>query len=978
MYFCFKSKLSNYFLKIPLIKYYWILCLLLYCTLVNAQQPYALQLNNQSGLPSNTVFNIHQDKKGFMWLATGEGLFRYDGFEYQSYKSVKQTSTAGSEIKEDKYGRIWYENFDGFIYYVENDSLKHFSQNAPIGYVSYGITDKNLFVVQKKGIDVFELKNLSLVKTIPIPIEEAEYGTTKGSDFYFIADNILYKIDHSFQLSKTDFFKDKNLRVKYIYPYKDRLYVASKFNETKQLYFFDAKLNFQKTIPIPEMEYIQGSNVIDDIIWMHSSKGVFAYTENGKSLFKNGLFNGNSSSEIVKDHHGNYWFSSTNNGIYIVPELQDKIYPMTPFHPLKMVQIGNGYLIGTKKGEVVHLDSDFGTKKILHSIPENLPTYYVYHDSIGKNTFFSDNGFSLVSDENYSKAKNYKIALKEIVRIDEKYYGFSASGFSGLLLNPKADKNKPSVWDAVFAQNQDEEIPDIARIKKGIRAKSIDYNQVEQKLVFAANIGLFVISPTNQKEIKQNNQSFYADRVAFFGKDIFALNTKGTLYKITNENTFENLNQKWKILDSDIRKIKKSDNQLLIMGSEFTYIYDFQNEKIEKINFDIKGNRVNDILIKGNRIMILTDDGVLKLSLDAHRKNREVLFRINSFLVNNQARNWNDFVKLNYNENTIGIYFSILEFVEKTTPFYYRINNGEWILVNSETRSIQFPSLSSGVYLLEFKVGEDISNQKIHFEINNPFWATWWFFLICFLVVSFLVYAYFKWQSKLMKNQIRLLNEKVILEKNLSKSTLASIKSQMNPHFFYNALNTIQAYIFTNDKQKANTYLAKFSKLTRIVLEMSEKETVSLSEEIEALSLYLELEKMRFTESFQYSISVKNVPDKESVELPPMLIQPYVENAIKHGLLHREGEKKLQIDFERKDNLLLVSIDDNGIGRKRSEELNKIKKEKHQSFASQANGKRLEILNKGIASKMAVTIIDKQTADGIASGTTVLLFIPVG
>lgn len=964
-------------MKIPSLKYHWILYLLLYCTLVNAQQPYALQLNNQNGLPSNTVFNIHQDKIGFMWLATSEGLFRYDGFEYQPYKSMKQTSTAGSDVKEDKYGRIWYENFDGFIYYVENDSLKHFSQNAPIGYVSYGITDDNLFVVQKKGIDVFELKTLSFVKTVPIPIEEAEYATTKGSDFYFIADAVLYKINHAFHLSKTDFFKDKNLKVKYIYPYKDKLYVVSKFNESKQLYFFDTDLNFQQAINIPEIEYIQGSNVIDDTIWIHSSKGVFAYTENGKSLFANGLFNSNSSSETLKDLHGNYWFSSTNNGIYIVPELQDKIYPVHPFHPLKIIPIGDNYVVGTKKGEVVLFDQNFTTKKTLHSISENLPTYYVYHDSISKNTFFSDNGFSIVSDENYSKAKNYKIALKEVVRVDDKYYAFSASGFSGLLLNPKTDKKKTSIWDALFTENQDSEIPDMARIKRGIRAKSVDYNQTEQKLVFAANIGLFVVSPTKQKEIKQNNLPFYADKIAAFGNTIFALNTKGTLYKITNEDTFENLNKKWNIRDSEIRRVKKSGNQLLITGSEFIYIYDFQSEKIEKIDFNIKGNRINDILKKENHIIIVTDEGILKLSLDAQRKKKDILFRINSFLVNNQANNWTNFVKLNYDENNIRIHFSILEFVEKATPFYYRINNGEWILVNNETRSIQFPSLSPGVYLLDFKIGETVSNQKIYFEINNPFWATWWFYLICFLVVSFLVYAYFKWQSKLMQNQIRLLNEKVILEKNLSKSTLASIKSQMNPHFFYNALNTIQAYIFTNDKQKANTYLAKFSKLTRIVLEMSEKETISLNEEIEALSLYLELEKMRFTENFQYSILVKNIPDKESIEFPPMLIQPYVENAIKHGLLHRESEKILTINFEKKDNLLLVAIDDNGIGRKRSEELNKIKKEKHQSFASQANEKRLEILNKGIANKMAVTITDKQTANGIASGTTILLSIPI-
>ena len=201
----------------------------------------------------------------------------------------------------------------------------------------------------------------------------------------------------------------------------------------------------------------------------------------------------------------------------------------------------------------------------------------------------------------------------------------------------------------------------------------------------------------------------------------------------------------------------------------------------------------------------------------------------------------------------------------------------------------------------------------------------------------------------------------------------------MNPHFFYNALNTIQAYIFTNEKQKANAYLAKFSKLTRNVLEMSEKETISLNEEIEALKLYLELEKMRFSDQFNFDIVLENSLDKENIEFPPMLIQPYVENAIKHGLLHKKGEKELMITFRKEQNLLIVLIDDNGIGRKRSKELNRIKSEKHQSFSSDANEKRLEILNKNAKSKAEIVLkfIDKQDINGVAIGTTVILSIPL-
>lgn len=225
---------------------------------------------------------------------------------------------------------------------------------------------------------------------------------------------------------------------------------------------------------------------------------------------------------------------------------------------------------------------------------------------------------------------------------------------------------------------------------------------------------------------------------------------------------------------------------------------------------------------------------------------------------------------------------------------------------------------------------------------------------------------------------MKLFREKIELEKTLSKSMLASIKSQMNPHFFYNALNTIQAYIFTNDKFKANAYLSKFSKLTRMILEMSEKETISLDEEITALRLYIDLEKMRFTDSFSYEIIVQNIIDYNRISLPPMLIQPFVENAIKHGLLPKEDDKKLLITFYLSDQKLVVEINDNGIGRKKAEELKQKQNEKHQSFSTKANEKRLELLNKGNINKIGLQYIDKINPETNESlGTTVLLYIPL-
>ena len=199
----------------------------------------------------------------------------------------------------------------------------------------------------------------------------------------------------------------------------------------------------------------------------------------------------------------------------------------------------------------------------------------------------------------------------------------------------------------------------------------------------------------------------------------------------------------------------------------------------------------------------------------------------------------------------------------------------------------------------------------------------------------------------------------------------------MNPHFFYNARNTIQAYIFTNDKRNASVYLGKFSKLTRMILEMSEQELIPLQEEIQALTLYLELEKMRFDDDFDFELKVDYSVDVDMIKIPSMLIQPYAENAIKHGLLHRKGQKNLLLEMKMEGKYLVVTIDDNGIGRAKSEEMKVHKKEKHSSFSTRANEQRLEILNRNKSQKVVVEIEDKLDENKNALGTKVRLFIPL-
>jgi ligand-binding sensor domain-containing protein len=166
------------------------------------QEPYPVWLTEQQGLPSNTVYQVFHDAKGFTWLATEEGLCRYDGNAFKKYYNNNQTSVSGSDIKQDKLGRIWYQNFDGYCYYVENDSLKSLNQNQPLNYNPTGISNKYIFVLQKQGIDVFDIENLKLIKTVILPkgFINLQHSLYANGLFYFIENYNLYTIGDDLNL----------------------------------------------------------------------------------------------------------------------------------------------------------------------------------------------------------------------------------------------------------------------------------------------------------------------------------------------------------------------------------------------------------------------------------------------------------------------------------------------------------------------------------------------------------------------------------------------------------------------------------------------------------------------------------------------------------------------------------------------------------------------------------------------------------
>jgi hypothetical protein len=247
---------------------------------------------------------------------------------------------------------------------------------------------------------------------------------------------------------------------------------------------------------------------------------------------------------------------------------------------------------------------------------------------------------------------------------------------------------------------------------------------------------------------------------------------------------------------------------------------------------------------------------------------------------------------------------------------------------------------------------------------------------LLFLALIFIYQIQLKKRAELSEAKLSESENRLQLERKLNDAEMKALRSQMNPHFLFNAFNSIQEFIILNDRELASDYLGKFADLMRLYLDQSKEKLISLENEISTTSLYLELEKIRFEETLTCEIKVAKDIDTTMKELPPMLIQPFIENSLKHGLFHKKENRQLKVNFTLENQTLICTIADNGIGRKQSAILNANRLKKHKSFATSATQNRIELLNVGRSEDITLHIFDLIDDKGKALGTRVEIKIP--
>lgn len=255
-------------------------------------------------------------------------------------------------------------------------------------------------------------------------------------------------------------------------------------------------------------------------------------------------------------------------------------------------------------------------------------------------------------------------------------------------------------------------------------------------------------------------------------------------------------------------------------------------------------------------------------------------------------------------------------------------------------------------------------------------WGPW---LIVVIVLSILlaIFGLYRYQMNQFKAREQL---KTAFEKKLAHVEMSALLAQMNPHFLFNSLNSIESYIVSNQTKAAAQYLNNFSRLMRLILQHSRSNYISLKEEINALELYLEMEHIRFKDKFQYGIYIARDLDTNTIDIPPMLIQPYVENAIWHGLMHKPDRSNgmLVLEISRKANFLYCVIEDNGIGREKAQAIvAKKTTPRKRSMGMAITKDRMKIMSQLYNFNTEVKVTDLYCKNGEARGTRVELFIPL-
>lgn len=1007
---------------------------------IYAQEPKYINYNTDHGLPSNEVYHVMQDSKGFIWLGTDNGVSRFNGYKFENYGIEDGLINKNVHaIYEDYMGRIWFVHSNNKLTYFFNDTIFQYKYNQ--------ILPQNPYIERSNRFGNIYIDNISIDSSDNLLV-----NYTQGSIIIKnngIIEHILFERDTNiyFELSYDSSFANNITRSNDF----DTLTPINK--ELKVLRYegklFNIILRPKRTIPKVNLKIVNekhifsnGESIFDfsnsKLISLNSPNkgGVITMEQDGKDLwvsyhidlgarcYKNAniqnpplkhFVRDKTVTMICRDKENGLWFSTLEDGIYYIANEEilsfnngiiGEVYAASNFaikdHKLYFLNDNNhGQLL--EKGKLKpFLKSQNLFDSHIASIGDNI--WVFSRDAIYK--LDKNNGLQIINRKKNIYLDKYTssgIAVTTVHQISKSIFMLgNASGMSVINL----DFNDNPTYSAFF-------------FPKLLKNKINDFESFKDTVVLAAtHKGLYLIIPdTNNiidskiKCLNYKNKEFetridiivYCDHnkmywMATKNKGIMVWNPQNdSVYKVSKQNG---------LADNSVTALFCKDSIIWAatrFGLNKVVIKDTANFSYEICTYTKKhgllSNQINDIAVIDSTVYVGTNKGLCFFNYHVIEKNEvPPPVYISKLKINEEDTTVRKTYVLNYLQNNISIQFVGIAYkAQKDILYKFRLSGSDTSWSYTKNTEVRFPQLPSGSYNFEvYAQNEDRvwSNEPatISFEIRPPYWKTWWFRSIIVLVFLSFIWILFLLRMKEIKkrNLLRLEEERkrnkiekeaekkrIELEQNLSQTQQKLVTQQLNPHFLFNTMTSIQSMIFKNQKMEAVNLLSRFARLMRQGLEYSRIEYATISECIEFFKNYIALKSINLEENIDVRIVIDEQVNAEDTLVPPMMIQPFIENAIIHGLSPKGKDMILSIKFFTKGGKIECIVEDNGIGMQESQKLKSSKDIHHKSFGVKIINETLDLMNKLHNEDFSIRYEELEKQNIGSFGTRMLITFPI-
>ncbi len=944
-----------------------------------AQDPYYIHYTNRDGLPSLETFKVFQDSKGFIWVATNNGVSRFDGYEFENF-GIEDGLPDNTVlyIKEDVTGKIWFFPLSNKIFYYDNNKMQLFKRNdilhktIPerfIRKVFYDLNDKDTSVTILLG------RNPTFLIT-----KQQDFRVIKKEDNvpeYLIINDKITKVLFKKQYVPLTIKIDKKIIDQYMRYLNDSI-----FSYGKTLF---VKIGNQFHVYFHESKIINISRIGDELWVGLNENGIDKYIFNDDSLiFIKKFLPQKSVSGVMRDVENGMWFTTLHNGMFYSPCIEILTFVNDSDNYVTAITGNNKSIwFSTSKG---HLFNCKNNTVFPIEVPET-GTYIssIFYEHSENNLWIGGYARYLYEYTNGRIKKilnpllistNNKFAIKTIFVDSNRIMVGCSKGLQIL------DKNNRTVYESRMQDNCSVKVNSILKIKK-------------DSFLLATNAGLFYYKK-KMKLIYQDDSllQIRLKKVKKY-KDFLLLASKGYgLIVLWNNDIFQ-LTKDDGLLSNVINDIEIDKDKIWIATnkgiSNFRLKMENNNLVLKSINnFSylkaVLHREVNDIFLHEHNISLATSTGMITFN-DSNLISSRVPFPVyfKYLQVNNKRYEIKDTVNLKYDENNIDIYYTSLDFKKDGDITYsFQLSGSEKIWHQTNDNHIRYFGLPPGEYVFKIFNIENKKISKFIIIIRPPFWMTWWFYTLIIIILAFVIAAlyYVIYQIKMnAQKKLFALKEKELHKQNKIKEQMLSYRhqaltQQMNPHFIFNTLTSIQNFIIKNDVKASNKYLTKFSKLMRLILTTARNERLLLDEELKILELYMALEQLRTNSKFTYEFKIDEQLKSTLIFIYPFLVQPFIENAIWHGIIHKDGKGKIVVEVIDDDEGIIFKVMDSGVGRRKAAEIENRKNKLHQSFATEIVRDRLLLFGEKLGGNFFLKFEDVFTENHTIAGTLVTIRIP--